>query len=178
MDPVAHVVLRAALALLFLAAALHKVRDPGRFRVTLAEYRLLPRALVAAAAAALVAAEAGVAVALALPGRSLPGALGAAGLLAVYGLAVAVNLARGRRDLDCGCAGPALRRPISGGLVVRNAVLAAAALATLAPVGPRPLVWLDAVTVLGATGALAALWAAAERLLAHAPVLARVRGNE
>jgi hypothetical protein len=42
MDPVFDSTLRAALALLFLVAAAHKLRDLGRFRATLADYRVLP----------------------------------------------------------------------------------------------------------------------------------------
>ncbi len=93
-------------------------------------------------------------------------------MLLVYAAAVGVNLRRGRRHIDCGCAGPAARRPISGWLVARNVVLAAAALAGLAPVAPRGLVWVDAFTVVAATTALAACWTAADQLLA----LARPRG--
>ena len=89
--------------------------------------------------------------------------------------AIGVNLARGRRHIDCGCAGPHARRPIGPGLVVRNTVLAAVALAALAPVYDRPLVWVDALTVSGAVLALAALYVAADRLMAYGPALARLR---
>ena len=46
-------------------------------------------------------------------------------LLALYAGAMAVNLARGRRDLDCGCAGPGVRRPVGEGLLIRNGALIA-----------------------------------------------------
>jgi hypothetical protein len=177
MDPVFDATLRAALALLFLVAAAHKLRDLGRFRATLADYRVLPDPLVAPAAALVVAAEVAVATALALPvGRTL-GLAGAAGLLLVYAAAIAVNLVRGRRHIDCGCTGPAARRRISGWLVARNAVIALASIVGLLPVAPRPLVWMDALTVTAATATLAALYAAADRLLALAPELAALRGE-
>ena len=51
MDPVIDATLRTALALLFFVAAGHKLRDLGRFRATLTEYRLLPAGLVPLAAA-------------------------------------------------------------------------------------------------------------------------------
>jgi hypothetical protein len=175
-DPVIDAALRASLAVLFAAAASHKLREPRRFRATVAEYRLLPGWLVVPAAVALVGGEVGVATALVLPAWRTAGLIGAAGLLALYGAAIAVNLARGRRDLDCGCAGPAMRRPISGWLVARNAVLVAVALAGLVPPASRPLVWIDAVTILGATTGLAALYAAVDRMLAQLPAMARVRG--
>jgi len=177
MDPVADLTLRAALALLFVVAAGHKLRDPRRFRATLAAYRLLPGALAPFAATLVVGLEVAIAAALLVPGARAAGLLAAAALLVVYGAAIGINLARGRRDIDCGCAGPAVRRPINGALVARNATLAAVALAGLAPVHPRALVWVDALTVAGATAALAACWAALDRVIAHAPALARLRGT-
>jgi Methylamine utilisation protein MauE len=175
-DPVIDVALRASLGVLFAAAASHKLREPRRFRATVAEYRLLPATLVTPAALALVGVEITVAAALVTPGWRAAGLLGAAALLALYAGAIAINLARGRRDLDCGCAGPAVRRPISGWLVARNGVLAALALAGLAPAATRPLVWVDALTILGSTATLAALYVSVDRMLANLPGLARVRG--
>jgi len=174
-DPVIDVTLRAALATLFGVAAAHKLRDTSRFRAVLADYRILPPSLTRLAAALVPVVELAVAALLAAPATSAVGKVGAALLFVVYGTAIAANLARGRRHIDCGCAGPHARRPIGGGLVARNGLLAAAALATLAPVRPRPLVWVDALTVSGAVLALAALYLAADRLMAHAPALARLR---
>jgi hypothetical protein len=177
MDPVIDVTLRTALALLFFVAASHKLRDLGRFRATLGEYRLLPAGLTPLAAVLVVAVEVAAAGALLVPGARAAGLLAAAAVLVLYGAAIAINLARGRRDLDCGCAGPAVRRPISGALVVRNAALAALALAGLLPVRPRALLWVDALTVAGATAALAAFYASLDRVIAYAPGLARLRGD-
>jgi Methylamine utilisation protein MauE len=174
-DPAIDATLRVALGLLFLVAAGHKLRAPARFRAALADYRLLPPALVPVAAVLVVAAELGVTAALAVPAARLAGLVDAAALLLVYAAAIGVNLARGRREIDCGCAGPALRRPLDGRLVGRNAVAAAAALAALAPVAPRALVWVDALTVAGGAAVLAAAWASVDRLLAEAPRLARLR---
>lgn len=171
MDPVVDLVLRAALALLFVVAAGHKLRASARFRATFADYRILP----AAAAPLVPALELGVAGLLVVPATAAAGKIGAAALLLVYAAAVAVNLRRGRTDLDCGCAGPAARRPIGGWLVVRNAAVAAAALAALAPVRPRPLVVLDALTAGAALLALTPLWVAADRLSAQTPAVARLR---
>src|SRR4029077_15900034 len=114
----------------------HKLRDLPRFVATLADYHLLPGGLVPAGAAVVVAGELGGAVALVVPGLRGAGLLAAAVALLLYGGAIGVNLVRGRRHIDCGCAGPAVRRPISGWLVGRNAALAAAALVGLAPVRP------------------------------------------
>ena len=171
MDPAIDLTMRAALALLFAVAATHKLRDMAAFRGTFADYRLLPDVV----AWAVPATEAAVAVLLVAPETSAIGKVGAAGLLLVYAVAVGVNLARGRRHIDCGCAGPHARRPIGAGLVVRNALLATVALGALAPVHARSLVWIDALTVSGAVLALAALYVAADRLMAYGPTLARLR---
>jgi hypothetical protein len=167
-DPVVPLIVRAGLALLFTTAATHKLRDVPRFRAALADYRLLPGALAAPVALALPAAELAVATALAVSATAHAGLVAAAALLVLYGGAIAVNLGRGRRHIDCGCLGPAARQPIRGGLVARNAVLALAALGALVPVAPRPLGWVDAVSVGGATLALGALAAAYGRLAAVA----------
>jgi Methylamine utilisation protein MauE len=175
MDPVISATLRGALGLLFLSAALHKLAAPGAFRAALVEYRLLPGSTTAAASWALVALEIAAAGALVAPATVRLGVALATGLLVIYTAAIAVNLARGRRDLDCGCAGPAHRQPIGVGLIVRNAVLAGAALLCLVPLRARSLSWLDGLTIVAGVGTAAALYAAIQRLMATAPVLARLR---
>jgi hypothetical protein len=63
----------------------------------------------------------------------------AACLLALYGTAIGINLARGRDNIDCGCTGPALGQTLSGWLIMRNLVLVGVALvgACEAAVGAR-----------------------------------------
>jgi len=173
MDPVVDVTVRASLALLCLSATVHKLRDVARFRATVADYRLLPRPLVSLGAILLVVAEGAVGFALVV--TRWWGLAGAATLLALYAGAITVNLARGRRHLDCGCTGPALRRPISSWLVARNLLLVAVALAALGPVQRRSMVWLDPLTVVAATLAFAACRRASDHLLTAGPALARLR---
>lgn len=168
-DPVAALALRASLSLLLAGAALAKLRDLAGFGAAVAGYRLLPEAFAAPAAAAFVAAELALAAGLWL--APAPAALGAAALFALYGLAIAANLARGRRDIDCGCGGPRGRQPLSAGLVVRNLVLVAAALASALPAPVRALAWLDLVTLGAAVAATAALYGAAGALLARPAAL-------
>jgi hypothetical protein len=166
-DPALDLALRAGLALLFAAGAFAKLRDPRAFADAVAGYRLLPDGLAAPAAAGLLAAELALAAALFVPALRVPAALGVAGVLSLYAVAIAVNLARGRRDIDCGCGGPAGRQTLSEALVLRNAVLAAAALASALPVVPRALGWLDALTVFGAVASASLLYVAANGLLAR-----------
>ncbi len=174
-DPVVAMALRAGAALLFAAAAAHKLRDLPAFRAALAGYRLLPATALAPAAWAFVGVELAVAVGCLVPALAPRACVAAAGLLALYALAIAVNLARGRRGIDCGCGGPGGRRPLGIGLVLRNLALAALLLGAALPSGPRPLVWLDAVTATTLLGAIALLYAASDVALANA---ARLRDGE
>jgi uncharacterized membrane protein YphA (DoxX/SURF4 family) len=148
-DPAIAWILRLGLAVLLATAAFHKASQPRIFVQTLRDYQVLPRALVPFAVPAIVAFEAGLAVALVVPEIARVAALGSGALLIVYSAAIATNLARGRRFIDCGCLGPSARQPLSGWLLARNgALIVASALAALPIVG-RPLHWLDAVSIAG-----------------------------
>lgn len=126
-DPVVILAVHAAFALLFAAAARHKLRDRAAFAATLAAYRVLPAAATGAAGAGVAAVEAAIAVAWLLPGAGRIAAAGTIALLVAYGAAIALNLARGRRTIDCGCGIGGAPQPISAWLVARNACLAGAA---------------------------------------------------
>lgn len=178
MDPVLAVVMRGALALLFVVAAAHKLHDRAAFRATFDAYALLPSPLLAPLARAVPLVELVAALLLVVPRAAAAGASLAALLLAVYALAMGVNLLRGRRDLDCGCMGPGARSPVGPELVVRNLVLIALALmAGFATVHARSVVWVDFVTVPLAIAVLAALYAALERVLALGPAVAALRAD-
>jgi hypothetical protein len=128
---------------------------------------LLPARAVRPVAGLLVAAEAIVVAAQLV--RPAVGGAAAAALLVVYAAAMALALARGRGGVDCGCGGPAGSRPIGAGLVLRNLILVAATLPLVTAGGGRPLGWLDGITVAGTVAAGAALFAAANELLAASP---------
>jgi hypothetical protein len=178
LDPAIDLTLRGGLALLLLSTALHKARDLGAFRAAVIGYALAPERFAAAIAVGLASAEAAIGIALLAPaalGARAPALVAAALLLALYAAAIALNLARGRRDIDCGCAGPNARQPLSEWLLARNALLVVATLVCFGGASARPLVWIDALTVAGGVAMLVATWHAAHRLLANAPALARLR---
>jgi len=173
LDPALSLMLRWGLALILAQAAIHKARDLPRFRNQLAGYQLLPTGLTRSIATLLVGAEAALGIALLFP--SGPGArapLAAALLLSGYAAAIAINLARGRRDFDCGCMGPHASRPVGSDLIVRNCVLIALAGIASLPLLTRQFVWLDYLTAAAGAGVLALLHASAETALAN---LARTR---
>ncbi len=148
-DPLVAWILRTALAALFAVSALHKIRDPRAFLDTFSEYEILPRLLSIPGATALVVGETALAVGLLADYDGAGFGLAAVSLLSIYTLAISVNLMRGRRDIDCGCLGPARRQPLSSGLVIRNGLLAAAAAATCIPVSDRNLNLVDGISLIG-----------------------------
>ena len=170
-DPIAAWVARLALAGVFAAAALHKWRDLPAFAAAVAAHRLVPDPLVAPFARAFAAVETAIAAALLAPASAPSASYAAAALLALYSGAIAINLARGRREIDCGCS--ARPQPLSPALLVRNAVLAAAALPAALPATVRALFWVDALSAAAGTAAIAFVWIAAQSLVFGAPAAAR-----
>lgn len=165
LDPGIGGALIGALALLFAQAAWHKWCGLARFGEILAAYRLLPDGLLGVLRVLVPAVEAAIAAALILPAARPWAAAAGALLLAAYAGAMAINLHRGRRDLDCGCAGPAERRPIAAWMVGRNLLLAALLALGGQPWDARQLTATDFVTIAGAVCVLALLYATLERLL-------------
>lgn len=165
LDPALSLLAALCGALLFGWAAAHKWRARQEFAATLAEYRLLPQSVVGFASITLPLLETAVCVTLLWPQTQATSALVGAALLLLYAGAMAVNLARGRRELDCGCG--LVRRAISGGLVARNIALAALiALASL-PTSARAMTLPDYATLAGALIVCVLLYASAELVLAR-----------
>ena len=177
LDPALAWLLRSALALLLGAGAIGKLRDRVTFRAAVEGYEILPARVAGVAAWLLAIAEGTLAVGLVAPdalGVRDVAAAGAALLFAVYAVAIVINLARGRRDFDCGCGGAA-HVPLSGWLVARNALLVAAALACTAGTSARALGLVDALTIAGGVAVLALLWIALHGLLAYGAELTRMQ---
>ncbi len=155
--------IRWVLAVVFLVAFFHKITAPASFVMTLKAYRLLPDGLSLIVAYGLIAAE--LVVACALLVNSVFGSISAAGLLAIYALAILVNLLRDRRDIDCGCSGPYVRQTLSGWLIARNIGLIAVALLTILPAGePRALGALDWFTSLAGAATFGLIYFAANHI--------------
>lgn len=165
LDPALVWLFSVAGAVLFAAAAIHKLRAPARFAQALEEYALLPAWSVRPFGILLGGFEGAVAVALLLPRTRADGALAGAALLLIYAAALSINLVRGRRDIDCGCGGFGQRREIAPWMVARNLLVAGLLALLLLPVSARALVPLDGVTVLGGCFALMFLYVACETLL-------------
>ena len=116
---------RVCAGLVFVLAATQKAQHWRIFSAVLANYRLLPRALVTPAAALLPPVEMLVGILL-LSAQIRPfGALAAIALLSLFAAAMAINLKRGRSEIDCGCGHSFLKQNLSWLLVGRNAGIAA-----------------------------------------------------
>ncbi len=174
-DPLVRQGLLLGGALLFGFAALHKLREPAAFREALGDYALLPRRAVAPLARLTPLVELALALALA-GGLPWSGAAGAA-LLSLYSGAIAINLLRGRRGIDCGCGGAGGPRPLGVSLLVRNGAVAGALLLASAPATPRALGELDLVLLALGTTTLVLLYAAVDLALANSARLGSSRGG-
>ena len=165
LDPVAVWTARLALAAVFAMAAFAKLRALDEFVGVVHNYRILPERLARPVAYALPPLEAAIAVALLLEATRRAGAVAAAGLLALFALAMAVNLARGRVEIDCGCFAATLRQRISWALVGRNLVLIGLAALALSPnTAVRALTWLDVFTIVAASLSAVLLYVAFTQL--------------
>ena len=160
---------RIGVACIFLTAAVGKLRHLTVFEGVLANYRLLPRWAVAPVHVLLPLAELAVGVGIVIfPQLAAPAA---ALLLLIFAAAMAVNLRRGRTDIDCGCHQSALRQRLSWTLVGRNGVLALLALLAVMPQSSASVsAWL---TGAGAGLGLFALYCAMNSLWALGAVTRR-----
>ncbi len=178
LDPLYWHALRWLIAGIFAMAVLHKLSAIPAFEEVVRDYRVLPAGMAPFAARLIVLLEAGVVLGLATGIGAKAAAGVGSGLLAAYWTGMAINLARGRRDIDCGCFGPAGTgrdaHTLSGWLLLRNAVLIALAVLLLLPVAPRELVWLDLTTIAAAATAGIILYSAADQIMANGPWIRRL----
>ena len=104
--------IRVLMALVFLTAALGKIRRRLAFQGVVANYRLMPESAVPVFALLLPLVEAAVAAALLFAPPPVP-EVSAATLLVLFAAAMAINIWRGRRSIDCGCFQSALKQTLS-----------------------------------------------------------------
>jgi uncharacterized membrane protein YphA (DoxX/SURF4 family) len=174
LDPAIGALLAGAFALLFLSAALHKLKDLATFRQALGAYRVVPESLLRLAVLFAVA-EACAGAGLLAGATRVPAAVLGVLLLVGYAAAIAVNLHRGRRSLSCGCGGANDARAIAPWMVGRNLCLAASLAVLWVPWGARAMDLADALTVGAGTATAAFLYSSLDMLLGrHAAQRARL----
>ena len=164
LDPLFGQIVALVMALLFASGAQHKLSDFRAFLGILAAYRLADERIVKFVAPLIIAAELATAVLL-LVGSTSAGAVLAMALLAGYGAGIAINLMRGRTQIDCGCHFGRANGGLSCALVLRNLGLCSLTALLLMPISPRTWTALDTAAVIFGVAALAVLYLALEALI-------------
>ena len=122
-DPIFLISASLLLSYVFVVASWHKWQDLNEFEETLRNYRVLPDSLVSLFSRTVPVLELLCGIGLLIPQSAGFAAVLAGGLLLMYIFAIGLNLARGRRSIDCGCGGSEQKQSISEWLIVRNGLL-------------------------------------------------------
>ena len=163
--------------MLFGVAAMHKLKAPAVFRAAMDDYQLIPSILLTISSISLIILELSAAILLLIPRTQAVGLTIAAALLSVYAAGISINLYRGRRDIDCGCNGPATTQALSWWLVARNLVFLSLVLLAMEPTASRSLNWLDMFTIVFGVLVAGSLYLGFNQLLAQAPRLGALRSS-
>ena len=158
--------------MIFAGSAAMKFSAPMEFRGAVENYRIVPESMACLVAWIVPTLELAGAVGLVFSATHEASAFLLVGLLAMFTGAIVLNLARGRREIDCGCFGPMMRQRLSGWLVVRNAALALVIVTAAASAENRVLLPMDYVTIVSGGLALVILYVVLNYLMANAPVIA------
>ena len=118
--PIVAISIQLFVIILFLDSAIHKVQDYRDFVSILAGYKIVPFSTVWVLGGIVTFTEffAVLGLLLTVPFLKYLAAL----LLVGYAIAIQINIARGRTEIDCGCGGQS--QPISQALVNRNVAIA------------------------------------------------------
>ena len=181
-DPVVSSVALAATSIITLTLALPKLARQDDQRQVVAGFDLLPHALVAPSALVLPLVEIAAVLAALVPATRSFGAAALAALFVLFALALGINVARGRTDIDCGCngfrqPGAAVPHSIGWAHVARTLLLAGLAALVCMPQSARTVIWFDYLSVLGATLVAVAAFFTLDVLLANRPKLNHLRNS-
>ena len=88
---------------------------------------------------------------------------------------MALNLMRGRRDLDCGCSMQGNSHPLGGIDLLRNTVLIMVCVAILGPAPAMPGQWINWLSAAGAAIVMGTVYVAVDQLQSNAQRLAGLR---
>lgn len=147
-DPFISLYVRTAFALLFILAAMHKLRSVSEFSDIVKGYNIVPLWAVAGVGIMLPLFEAFVAAMLLL--FPVVGIAAASALLTAYGLVIAFNIARGNTQIDCGCSWGSAKTAfpaLTWALVLRNILLVIVLAISLVPTTARAFGLMDAATL-------------------------------
>ncbi len=178
LDPLFIRIVALGFAVLFVLAAAHKLSNRNEFFLILRAYKVLPAMLLRPTTLLIPNLEIILAfgwfliAVLGFQLRAVP--VLSAGLLLVYAAAIAINLLRGRRDIDCGCSLASSKTDksspsaqISEAQVYRNTVLALLASVAAAPATTRAINAVDYLALVGASVVCIFIYAAINQLIAN-----------
>ena len=132
--PYALLFVRSVIAVLLMAAGVSKLVNLQTFVQVVRDFRLLPEKLVKSVGLMIPIIEVIISLLLIL-GLLQPWTLITASCFFImFGVAVAINLFRGRSNISCGCFGRGRNHRLTWGLVLRNVLLAG--LAVVAAIAP------------------------------------------
>ena len=163
----------AFIGLFFVMSGFHKAINYVVFLEVLSDYRLLHNRVLGVVAIALTLAEMTIGTVLLLPSTVLSAVIfhsvanAAALLLALYSLAMAINLFRGRVHIDCGCSFQQRKITLSNWHLLRNTLLIGLALVIRLPVTDRILILPDFIAMLAALVAFGLIYLCTETMLAN-----------
>src|SRR5271166_1961631 len=142
-DPAIRGLCAFSLALIFGASGVMKLRDLEMFEGSLANYQLVPMWAEKPLSYVLPIIECAAAAGLMVASTRTMAASMLLALLTIFTGAIAINLVRGRTNIDCGCFGPALRQELSGWLLLRNLFPMILAAVVILPESVRAIESLD-----------------------------------
>lgn len=177
-DPAVNLSAALVLGYVFLLAGWHKCRAPVEFAATLANYKVLPDGLARQGVYLIPVVELMTGAALLIPATRMVAAWAAGGLLCAYIAAIGVNLLRGRRNIDCGCGGPAQKQIISEWMLARNGLLLILVVIVGSQVQPRALLWFDWLTIMPAAVMGCLFYNVINQLLANKDLLEALAREE
>ncbi len=178
LDSVVSAVIACCMFVLFATAGAHKLSDRQTFLASLNDYRLVPPIIIPMLSFSIPLLEVCLALLWIFQWVQPLTAILSALLLSVYTLAIAINLARGRTHIDCGCNFSAVGETgslISPALLLRNSFLIILILGTLFPTEQRALIWLDYMTIIVTTLVAIIFYISASQLLANKTAIATWR---
>ena len=114
---------RLILAAVLLTSSFPKLRATHSFAASVQAYHLLPQRWVRPFALTLPWLELALGTMLLVGWQTRFAALASASLLLVFLVAMGLNLARGRKNLDCGCSGKKHAQKIGWKTIIRNLAL-------------------------------------------------------
>lgn len=158
---------RYSLALLLLAAGLHKSVNAGSFREAIAAYCPVLIRYEMPVSLLVVGVEVTVGAALMIPNLSRLASLAAATVFGVYLTAMGLSWLRGDREVECGCSFHDSKAPLSGSHLVRNGLLALSAAVASGPGSGRAVSFVDGLQITTAVACLAIIYLSVDALLAH-----------